>query len=548
MLYFFGTLGGGGLMIFTGVSGVVANKIPVSDARVYSFRPGLLQCLLFLFVPAVALGDIPSMSGGGNFTNGSTSTVNMKALQTIGARALRLNLYPNDYWSKSTGNSRPERIDEQMQLLYQHGLNPILILFEYYGNYSETNDAPRDSVTWFLIGRGFAQRWRPNSEYLISKGIRDWGIQVFQAINEPDGSQTLPVGEYVAMLKGLAAGVHSIDSGLAVIPGGFMSENAGSSHTLRGYGTAIAPLLNDGTLDGIDLHTYNDTRFAPIEKTETGEWFWQFSPQSDFDEVKAGCGITRDINFYASEYGFKNNTQGITPEYFAKKTLTCIWGNLAVTRQDGRTPATKFALIWQLFRTESDYPMYGLAQQVEPDWIGNEAGKTFQMAMHLAEGMEFTSINESAKGVFVLEGNGRKMLVWQNLRAWTDVPGSTFTITETGSTFDSVSVYRWNSWNAPKRTMALSAHNETIVDQLTPGETYMFVLFSAGRTTNAQTGYSVLQNPSPSPRTTGLCFVNKHAHTVLFRQSVINMQGRRLQPDALRQSGTAGVWLLHSER
>lgn len=276
-------------------------------------------------------------------------------------------------------------------------------------------------------------------------------------------------------LPELAAGVHSADASLKVIPGAFMSENAFSNHTLKGSGPAIANMLNDGTLDGIDLHTYNDTKFAPIEKTENGNWYWQFSPQSDFDEVKEACGITWDITFYATEYGFKNNTQGITDEYCAKRSLTCVWANLAVARKDGTTPATGFALIWQLFAPDTSDLIYGLATHVEPTWVGNPAGKTFQMVMKLTDGMDMVSVNDPVKGAFVAEGNGRKMWVWQNLPQWTASVGESITLTGIPSGSSGLSVYRWHSWDGPYREIALGTASQATVEGLTPNETYMFV-------------------------------------------------------------------------
>lgn len=522
---------------------VIHSRTPKIGNDILTDRRHILILLLSLLFPSLTIGDIPSISGGGNFTNGSTSTVKLRALQTIGARALRLNLYPHHYWNRSARDSRAERLDEQMELLHQHGLNPIVLLFEYYGHYSEANDAPRDSATWFLIGRGFANRWRPNSEYLVGRGILDWGIQVFQAINEPDVQSSLPLDDYTTMLKGLAAGVHSVDATLKVIPGGFMRENASSDHTLGGYGTAIAPLLNAGILDGIDLHTYNDTRYAPIEKTETGQWFWSFSPQSDFDEVKRGSGIIRDINFYATEYGFKNQTQGITPEYCAKRTLTCIWANLAVTKQDGRTTATKFALIWQLFSLDTTDHTYGLASKIDPVWEGNPAGKTFQMVMNLTEGMEFVSINEPVKGVFVLQGNGRKMWVWQNLPKWTETPGSSFTLTGIPADADSILVYRWDSWTAPFRQVGLSRQNEITINGLLPNETYMFIADCSESTHTSQRNLVV--SHSSSSRYKSKCLVVgqslglQRSHTLF----VYDLRGRSLTVREILQSGGTGVWL-----
>jgi hypothetical protein len=246
-------------------------------------------------------------------------------------------------------------------------------------------------------------------------------------------------------------------------------------------------LLNSGALDGIDLHTYNDARYAPIEKLETGEWFWGFSPQADFDAVKEACGITRDINFYATEYGFKNHTQGITDDYCAKRTLSCIWANLAVTKNDGKTPATGFALIWNLFQPDSSSRTYGLARTVEPEWEGNAAGKTFQMVMQLTKGMSFHKLNHPTKGVFVLTGQGKKMWVWQNLPEWTTTVSSEFTLTEIPPATSTIAIYRYNSWESAYREIPCTGLTQVHIKDLVENETLMFV--AQGSDATGMSGY-----------------------------------------------------------
>ena len=199
---------------------------------------------------------------------------------------------------------------------------------------------------WVGLGKAFAEHCRPNGTWAREHGVKNWGITIYTAFNEPDGGDYKAGGaigppRYVAALKGIADGVHSVEASLKVLPGGFLSPNAFRDWTLRGLGSALAPLWNDGTLDGIDLHTYYDVQYAPMEKT------YERSAQNNFDQVKKACGITRDIHFYATEFNYKKRL--VEEDQAAKGFLTGLWDNLGVVKKDGKTGATMFAFPWNLF-------------------------------------------------------------------------------------------------------------------------------------------------------------------------------------------------------
>lgn len=65
-----------------------------------------------------------------------------------------------------------------------------------------------------------------------------------------------------------------------MVAGGLREVQSSDDPTLAGYGPALAPLLNSGTLDGLDLHTHYDAAQAPIEGG------YEQSAQGNFDEVK----------------------------------------------------------------------------------------------------------------------------------------------------------------------------------------------------------------------------------------------------------------------
>lgn len=431
---------------------------------------------LFLLLSSAALkpalADIPGISGGGNIGlyQSITNQTNMiAALQAGGTPWTRLNIYPNDYYNRSADGGQPAKVDTLMGRLAQSGITPTL-LFEYYGTYTNYNILSYTS--WYNIGRDYATRWQPNSPYLLSQGISNWGVTVYSALNEPDGTISLRVAtnDYYNMLSGLADGVHSVNSSLKVVPGGFCSENAHSDHTLMGYGTTIAPLLNSGKLDGIDLHTYNDIYYAPIVWSN-GTSTFNFSPQSDFDSIKTACGITNDINFYATEYNFKTDAnQGINNELAAKRLLTDIWANVGVVKSNG-TSATQLAMVWNLTTTNGIYQM---ATDSDP-WTPNEKGKTFEMVMRLSDGLEYQKLDPKGRGEFILTNAYKKMWVWQNYTNWSNIKGTNYMVTGIPEGYTTLEVYDWNSWDAPERSYTLTGETSYLVANLNQQETYMFV-------------------------------------------------------------------------
>jgi hypothetical protein len=415
------------------------------------------------------------LTGGGNFTNGSTDNdmvARLKALNSIGANMCRLNLYPEYYWNQTSRTPTPEKNDTFIKLAHSHQITPV-ILFEFYHDYTHP---PRDYDTWYRIGRGYAERFRPNSPWLKSQNINDWGVSIYSAINEPDAAYTIDKTDFYNMLKGLADGVHAVDSSLSVIPGGFMSENAFSDHTLRGYGQAIAPLINEGILAGIDLHTYNDVQYAPIEVgVNSGNIKWEHSPQEDFDQVKKGCGITRDIAFYATEYGFKNNTQGITGDYCAKRELTCIWANFGIVGNDHKSPATVFAFPWNIFHLESEDVTYGMSVNKDP-WEGNKRGQIYKFICQLVKEVSFVSLDPHKSGIYILQSDVKKLWVWQNLPHWSTIYGNSLHIDNIPDSAESLTVYGYDApWNGARQSIQLEGENSLTVSDLAQGETLMLL-------------------------------------------------------------------------
>jgi hypothetical protein len=411
--------------------------------------------------------------GGANFDNadvGGACSNKLAVLKTLGFGQCRLNLYVQWYierknWERPT----PRGADAFVRLAHDHGVRPM-ILFEFYRFY--TNEMRLGTrQEWAGIGRAFAERFRPNGTWGRENGVTNWGITLYSAWNEPDMSSFVDKntkkipdpGPYIEAIKGLAEGVHAVDPSLKVMPGGFCSPNASHDWTLGGVGPMLAPLWNDGTLDAMDLHTYYDVEYAPMEGN------YKNSAQSNFDDVKKACGITRDIAFCATEFNYKK--RAVTEEQAARGLLTGIWDNLGVVGNDGKTPVALLAFPWNIFHDPKSDEHYGMSESLAP-WRPTARGRVLKLVAELTRGMRFVSLDPRKSGVFVLEGEGRKLWVWQNRKVWTDAPGASFTVTEIPEGTAKIEVY---GWDGLRTTVSLKGEKTCVIENLPGEETHMFL-------------------------------------------------------------------------
>ncbi len=452
-----------------------------------AFLYWLLLCTVLvsgaLGANAQAGADVPSLMGGGNFTNGEVTPqvlAQFKALNTVGAKMCRINVYPSVYLEKNDwGKPNPRVLDRVMEEAHRQGITPIL-LFEYYADYYK-DIGFGTKAQWYNLGRAFAERFRPGGAWAREKGIRGAsGITVYAAMNEPEGTglgaeKALPglgPSAYKDALEGLADGVHFAERSLKVIPGGFKNPNARRDYRLDGLGPVIAPLLNDGKLDGIDLHTYYDVDHAPMEGR------YDRSAQANFDDVKKACGINRDIRFYATEFNYKlrgpNDTQKkpVTQEEAAKGFLTGIWDNLGVVGRDGSTSVTALAFPWNIFHDVSKDPEYGMNIGLDP-WRPTPRGKVLAMVLRLTAGMKFSRLDPRRGGEYVLRGAGKTLWVWQNRPGWSRQSGRQYMLRNVPRGTTRIEIY---GWEGLRRTVSVvSGLTAVPIANLPPGETYLFL-------------------------------------------------------------------------
>jgi len=444
-----------------------------------TFKPAIRLGMLILLFLFNGLGAVPadpaSLMGSGNIHlpgDGSSFAKNaqlFRALNYEGVGLCRIPLFPNDYfWSSQTPT--PAKADDLMLQAHRYGVTPNL-LFEYYSSFP-TPIGTYDQ--WYRVGRAFAERFSPNSVWWKSRGIRNFGVTIYEAINEPDisklsGHAPIPGRAYHDALKGLADGVHSINSALKVNPGGFGGVCANKDYTLQGLGPVIADLWNNGTLDGVDLHTYGSF-WSPLSP-------WKYSAQHDFDAVKKACGITRDINFYASEFNYNaedaeggSSKKNISESEAASYRLTCIWDNLGIVGKQGQ-PVTRLALIWTLFDTASADPAYGLCTALSP-FKPTMSASVYRLVAQLTAGMDIVSSSPKDSGIVILRGSGKSMWVWQDRINWTRRPGSSFKVTGISPAATKLKVYGYDGLRA---AYTLSRQTSYTVNHLPGNETYMFL-------------------------------------------------------------------------
>lgn len=386
-------------------------------------------------------------------------------------------------------NATPETLDETILDFYAKGFEPVInpIQYESYepdlGNYDK----------WFKIGKAYAERYRPNSPWLKSQGIYNWGCTQYVHWNEINSNwyPTMTPAEYVIYVQGYADGIHSVDANLKVNPSPFVVVQGEITNGFRGFGPALAPLFADETLHAINLHSYvgfNETGDPMNEMKAT------YGPGDRFKAALKYSGLG-DLPVVATEFNY-NCEPNRTEDDSGQGLLTTLWDYLGATRADGRTPATEFVLLFAIHKTPSDgyQAQFGLSESFTP-WVPTPRGKVLQMLCTLGEHMELRSCDPDLKGEYVLEGNGRKLWVWQNLVGWTDRPGSSYVIDNISPGATQLQVLRYNSWTNgaadPYKTVALNNQTSVTVSGLPENETLMFYTtmdnpnLAAGKTISA---------------------------------------------------------------
>ena len=367
---------------------------------------------------------------------------------------------PDTYYAKSAPSLGD--MDGVVLAFHEHGITPVLE-FEFYQfwiPFGWFHGRPLKDYDWKAIGHLFASRYAPDSAWLKSHSINKWGITVYTAINEPDNYLNgghIPLQDYFDAIKNFADGVHSAGTTLKVIPGGFARPCSYMDYTTGGYATILAPLFNDGTLDGIDIHTYN------------GDWTpmkWDFTAQNNFDRVKTACGITRDINYYCTEFNYTSDKHPDADEW-AKNFLSCMWNQLTITNTAGQRKV-QFAFPFKLNSIKTKQWPFGMSTQLDP-WKPDTRGKTLREVMTLTSGMEFVRCQQ---GLFELRRDGAYLWVVQNRTGWRAHVSASLSLKQIPAGMRTLQIWYWDGLS---KTIDLAGQTSYTVTDLRAEETAMIL-------------------------------------------------------------------------
>ena len=407
----------------------------------------------------------------------------------MGLGGARTNLYPGAYikdgsnWSQPT----PETMDAFMAAALAANVTPIL-LFEYYSPQFDAATGWGSWEQWRGVGAAFCAYLCPGGTWALRVGAPvGFGVTVFTAVNEPDIGQGFVTGgavgpaAYAAGLSGLSAGVKGVFATARVLPGGFAAPNARGDMTLGGLAPHLGPLWANETLDGLDLHTYYDVQYAPMNGT------FAHSTQANYDGVLAAAGIggssARGISFATTEFNFKERL--VNDTVAAAGFLTGIWDQLTVSSLQNE-PLAAQAFPWNIFNNRSVDVDYFMAASLGPPYQPAPRGCAFALVaalLRVAGGgadWAWESVDPRGTGVARLRApSGALLVVWQNRPAWTSLPDThAFELAGLAPGTAAVRVY---GWEGLRRTLAVPPAAASVnITGLPGGETYMFLAQPAG--------------------------------------------------------------------
>lgn len=411
-----------------------------------------------------------SSAGGGNLLPSDATSYKIADLVALHAGVGRLSLYPDDMYFVN-GAPSPARADAVVLAMLRAGVRPYVI-FEFEATYDSADPGKpeRTYADWHAIGQAFAQRFKPNSEFLLGEGVSDAGILEWSAINEVDRNSgqdpALTYAQYHEMLRGLADGVHASHATARVYPAGYLAANRDGEYTAFGYLPTIADLINAGTLAGFDLHTYMDKSYAPLFNTH------DHSFQHDFERCIAESGITRvDIDWVTTEHNVKAapeaSTQGYDEPTARNWFLTHFFDIHGAVRADS-TPAPGVRLVWNLWQ-QGPVPYHMASRLVPrtPRWTGH----TYQLLLTLLHDTSFVA-RDPAAGTFKLKGHSKTAWVFQNLHpTWSTKFGASFTLSDIPANATKVDVYDGNGLLQTVQAPSKPSHTF----QTPTGKSYLFV-------------------------------------------------------------------------
>ncbi|MGD1919605.1 MAG: Ig-like domain-containing protein, partial [Pleurocapsa sp.] len=368
-------------------------------------------------------------------------------------------------WNAS-GSLSPENFDA----VIDHANSKDVKIYLYLEYRSDLDGGSIDDFDWYEVGRTYAS--------YFGDRVAAYGI-----INEPDNilsSVETPEG-IAAAVEQFADGVHSVNSNYVVTSPG-VGGTPVSIETTDDYLKALAPLFNDGTLQALNLHSYQDSR--PNPHYSSIDFSSQWAPSRNFIRAKNIGGITANVNFLAGEFNYRN-WQG-TDEQRGIGFLTTLWAQLSVVGNGGIN--SRVGIFSSPFNITTAEPnrqtsmaeSFSFGNDGSYTWQPNEKGQILEETLALTQGMNFVYTDPLNKGLVILRGDNRKMWVWDNREDFSNLANaSAVKITGIPSDATGLAIYRWDS-TASEPHAIIELNGQTSIsfetsEALSFGQTYMIV-------------------------------------------------------------------------
>ena len=415
---------------------------------------------------------------------------------------------------------KPWVLDGNVRLAHDNGQTPIINLIATPENGDVT------SVNWYWIGRRFAERFKPGSQWNQDRGHGpDWGCRTYMIFNEINAewyhkkddtsaaelaaSREKVLENYREMNQLFAYGVRSAQPGAKVYLGPLALGGGTGKYSAREHVKKASDLFlrtDNQRIDGFGLQTY------PTDEQNASDFAKKADVDKMFRDIRAHANITGvQPELYATELniqargaktpsgGWRNTLTWSQEQKAAKRFLTLIWSHLGVRQggsSDANKPAMKFVLPFSPFSI-------GRGQYVSltkkanwssgQSWVPNRRGRVLQLVAKLGKGLTITEIKDS-RSMVIATGNGKKLWAFNNVAGLSNSNGNAGQQQLTGIPasatelrvfyFDSIGFDPANAQEgklAPAATIDLTTKasflnsRKYLVTNLRKGETVMFL-------------------------------------------------------------------------
>ena len=285
--------------------------------------------------------------------------------------------------------------------------------------------------------------------------------------------------EVAAAVRAFADGVKSADPTLLVATPSLGGTPMDVDRADR-FLAALGPLLEDGTLDVLNLHSYHDTRpRKPHYSSLDPGPAWV--PTRNFLRAKKAAGLTRPVTHAAGEFNYRN-WDG-TDDDRARGFMTALWDQLMVVQNPGGPRCGLFSLPYELTDARPAPRQTVMAEawawrdDGTYDWAPNEKGRVLRDQVAATRGMRFVACDPHGAGVAVLRGAGKTAWAWHNRPGYSPAAGAdAVTVTGVPPATTQLKVVTATTTAAdPARTVPTGGRAEVVITAPPAGQTLLIL-------------------------------------------------------------------------